>query len=365
MKFQFHGARIEPGGKVPPAQLRWSSTGYEWIEICLPDTILRTAAVNYNPPVPDPNITFGGDPLSEVHPADGLWLVFGGQHQVWGRRYVPSPSLELCRQFAGVADRYYARDPRYVIAVALQFGAHYGPLGHGALLENQALTKKWPTSPDFYAEPVILWLNEAIMMRAALRLRTALEEAHRKPLLASKALIGMAGDGRRVPNLRRLMDAGLGLSEYARQKGIHVSEVNLLLGRRRLSLERWLGSPAVDIDYGFLARSNEHLTHDLPGGVGGLAAEIRAELIGIIDHKLAQHTVTRCLDLANPTLACVPKNLLGHMYLSLARSFRQPRVDRCVVCGVEIAVLRRRAGGNCCGDRCAKARQRARKRMLT
>lgn len=303
--------------------------------------------------------------------------------------------MALVRRFAALADILDQSPIREAcvdaVGAVADFAGHYGPLGQGAIVRYPPEAIPLDFREHFaegYAEPVAYWLEESLTMRAALRLLDAIRVGRASLSNIRRSLLGNQLEPGRV-SMR--LDTGWNTKIIPNFPPKSDSELQTIveLHERQWAFMEAFGMPMLSVDFRAADEAWRRLEQQpLPQATKGprevksedvLLAEknkqealeqAEAELCGIIDHKLHLHVRARCINTHADALALVPINLLGALYLQLARSIADPStVDpskqpvRCTVCGKLIPDRERQRAQNYCNNTCRTRASRERNRI--
>ena len=299
-------------------------------------------------------------------------------------------NIDAVRKFAKITDPLFAEgSPMQAYREARQrvadFAEAYGPLGYGAIVgldeEDRVPGEEFKNS--YYAEPMAYWLVESLTMRALLSLRSAIDK-HRSQLaeVKKRLLGGYSADLPAIqPSPARVLDPmsaklsewlkrDAGFSEAQEQFYIDHFEVCRDLGVLGLILDvRGLDYAAVPLNQArnlAETRPGPRPVRDLNAVAASLEdhlAQARAELVGMLDQKLAENVMTRCICLPGSACVHMPRNLLGALYLALAQDIERPLrpIAYCSYRECRRQLLDReriRQDANYCLDSPCKARER-------
>jgi predicted nucleic acid-binding Zn ribbon protein len=312
------------------------------------------------------------------------------QRDLWLERKL---DMDLVRRFAGLCDILESTKPREACPLAVrhvaEFAGTYGPLGQGALVKypEEALPEQFRDLSFGYAEPVAYWLEESMTMRAALRLQDAIHVGRASLAGLRRHLLGTPlGPGRMSMRLETGWHTKI-IPNFPPKSDSELQTIVELHEQQWAYMESF-GMPLLSVDFraaeeAWRRLEQQPLPHALTGPREVKTEEAlllekskqealdqaEAELCGIIDHKLHLHVRARCINTHADALAVVPINLLGALYLQLARSIADPStVDpskqpvRCTVCGKLIPGRERQRAQNYCSNKCRSRASRDRKR---
>lgn len=255
----------------------------------------------------------------------GGWICFEAETDTWGKLYSPPPSIKLCTEFSAL---YSQRDLDSVVSKTLEFAAKYGPLGYGAFIRVGEMEEQ------LYAEPLAYWISESLAMEKAITLHECIESGNSKKIRENLTTT-IGSDSRSLELRRPSLDDGPATGPIT---GVAWTDIHTLTFAAALDEKsfRFLADPAK---------------HD-----GQPLLLAKSELISELDRKLATNVEVRCFNLEGAIREVVPRNLIGHLYLTLSRSIKPTRRGsvRCNKCQATIANRQRRRTLNFCDAKCRK-----------
>jgi hypothetical protein len=256
----------------------------------------------------------------------GGWICFGSSEGVWGQSYHPADSMVMCQALAAF---HALSSYDSITAKALEFAQQYGPLGYGAFIRTA------DSRVQYYAEPLAYWICESLAMANAIELFQSIQSSATKKI--RRSLTTTIASGSIIPEPRGLsMENKPAIEPVA---GIGWKEVQALTFADGLD-DKWIR---------FICASAQ-LSNDQP------IVQAKIELVSLLDGKLSSNVEIRCFNLEGAVREFVPRNLLGHLYLTLSRLIKPTRRGniRCDKCQAPIPNRKRKRILNFCNGTCRK-----------